>query len=110
MQHAAMTAHVEVVPRSEYDRFIVQRKADASGVALGKEEFDYVCSSCHRLDTTYVGPALRRNPLLHDRKGIETILRQGVGQMPAVGSDWTDAQIDALIAYTNTLRKHGRQR
>jgi cytochrome c oxidase subunit 2 len=110
VQHAAMTAHVEVVPRSEYDRFIAQRKADASGVALGKEEFDYVCSSCHRLDSTYVGPALRRNPLLHDRKGIETILRQGVGQMPAVGSDWTDGQIDALIAYTNTLRKRGRQR
>jgi len=110
VQHAAMTAHVEVVPRSEYDRFIEQRKADESGAALGKEEFDYVCSSCHRLDSTYVGPALRRNPLLHDRKGIETILRQGVGQMPAVGSDWTDAQIDALIAYTNTLRKHGRQR
>jgi cytochrome c oxidase subunit II len=110
VQHAAMTAHVEVVPRREYDRFIAQRKAEASGVALGKEEFDYVCSSCHRLDSTYVGPALRRNPLLHDRKGIETILRQGVGQMPAVGSDWTDAQIDALIAYTDTLRKHGSQR
>ena len=110
VQHAAMTAHVEIVPRSEYDRFIAQRMSDASGVALGKEEFDYVCSSCHRLDTTYVGPALRRNPLLHDRKGIETILRKGVGQMPAVGSDWTDAQIDALIAYTNTLGKRGSRR
>jgi hypothetical protein len=30
--------------------------------------------------------------------------------MPAVGSDWTDAQIDALIAYTKTFRKkHGSQ-
>jgi cytochrome c oxidase subunit II len=111
VQHAVMTAHVHVVPRSDYDRFIAQRKADAAGVALGKEEFDYVCSVCHRLDTRYIGPALRRNPLIHDRKGIETILRQGVGQMPPVGSDWTDAQIDALIAYTNTLRKkNGSQR
>jgi cytochrome c oxidase subunit 2 len=111
VQHAVMTAHVHVVPRSDYDRFIAQRKADAAGIALGKEEFDYVCSACHRLDTRYIGPALRRNPLIHDRKGIETILRQGVGQMPPVGSDWTDAQIDALIAYTNTLRKkHGSQR
>jgi mono/diheme cytochrome c family protein len=106
-----MTAHVSVVPRSHYDAFIANRKASPGSVGLGKEEFDYVCSNCHRLDTRYIGAALRRNPLLHDRKGIETILRKGVGQMPAVGSDWTDSQIDALIAYTNTLRKkHGSQR
>jgi mono/diheme cytochrome c family protein len=105
-----MTAHVQVVPRSAYDRFIAGRKAKASGVTLGKEEFDYVCSSCHRLDSRYIGPALRRNPLLRDRKGIEAILRKGVGRMPAVASDWTDAQIDALIAYTKTLRKRGSQR
>jgi cytochrome c oxidase subunit 2 len=111
VQHAEMTAHVTVVPRSHYDRFIAQRKANPSSIAMGKEVFDYVCSSCHRLDTRYIGPALRRNPLIHDRKGIETILRKGVGQMPAVGSDWTDEQIDALIAYTNTLRKNrGSQR
>jgi cytochrome c oxidase subunit 2 len=109
IQHAVMTAHVDVVPREQYDRFIAERKVDEGGAALGKEEFDYVCSTCHRLDSTYVGPALRKNPLLHDRKGIEAILRKGVGQMPAVASDWTDAQIDALIAYTKTLRKNGRQ-
>jgi cytochrome c oxidase subunit 2 len=110
LQHAAMIGHVRLVPRQQYEQFIAKRKANAAGIALGKEEFDYVCSSCHRLDTTYVGPALRHNPLIHDRKGIETILRRGVGQMPAVGSDWTDAQIDALIAYTKTFRKkHGSQ-
>jgi cytochrome c oxidase subunit 2 len=105
IQHALMTALVDVVPRSEYDRFIAQRKADESGVALGKEEYEYVCTSCHRLNQTYVGPALGGNPLLRDRKGIETMLREGVGKMPAVGSDWSDAQIDALVAYTKTLRK-----
>jgi len=105
LQHAVMGAHVRLVPRSEYDSFIAQRKTEEAGIALGKEEFDYVCSTCHRLDTTYVGPALRSNPLLHDRKGIEAILRKGVGQMPAVASDWTDAQIDALIAYTKTVKR-----
>ena len=25
--------------------------------------------------------------------------------MPAVASDWTDAQIDALVNYTKTLKK-----
>jgi cytochrome c oxidase subunit II len=105
IQHAMMTGHVHVVPRAQYDSFIAQRKAEAAGIALGKEEFDFVCSTCHRLDTRYIGPALRDNPLIHDRKGIETILRKGVGKMPAVGSSWTDAQIDALITYTNTIKK-----
>jgi cytochrome c oxidase subunit II len=110
VQHALMTAHVRVVPRSAYDRFIAERKTNASGTALGQEEFEYVCSSCHRLDSRYIGPALRQNPLLRDRKGIEAILRNGVGRMPAVASDWTDAQIEALIAYTKTIpRKRGSQ-
>ena len=30
--------------------------------------------------------------------------------MPAVGSDWTDDQIDALVEYTKTLvKRHERQ-
>jgi mono/diheme cytochrome c family protein len=103
-----MGATVKVVPRAEYDRFIQQRLS--GGTALGKEEWRGVCMQCHRLDHKYIGPALGGNPLLRDRKGIESILRQGVGKMPAVGSDWTDAQIDALIAYTKTLRKNGRNR
>jgi cytochrome c oxidase subunit 2 len=106
IQHAKMTGHVHVVPRAQYDRFIVQRKADEAGIALGKEEFTYVCLSCHRLNSAYVGPALLGNPLLKDRKGIESILRRGVGKMPAVASDWSDAQIDALVTYTKTLRKN----
>jgi heme/copper-type cytochrome/quinol oxidase subunit 2 len=105
IQHAAMTAHVDLVSRSAYEQFIAQRKAGDRGLALGKEEFDYVCASCHRLSDTYIGPALGGNPLLKDRKGIEDILRRGVGKMPAVASDWTDAQIDALVNYTKTLKK-----
>jgi cytochrome c oxidase subunit II len=106
IQHAIMTAHVDVVPRSTYEQFIAKRKADDRGIALGKEEYDYVCASCHRLNTTYIGPPLGGNPLLHDRKGIEDILRFGVGKMPAVASGWTDAQLDALVAYTKTLKKN----
>jgi cytochrome c oxidase subunit II len=107
IQHAKMQAHVKVVPRAEYDQFITNRKRNEASAVLGKEEFTVVCATCHRLDHRYIGPALGGNPLLRDRKGIEAILRQGVGKMPAVGSDWSDAQIDALIAYTKTLRKRG---
>jgi cytochrome c oxidase subunit 2 len=108
IQHAKMTAHVDVVPRAQYDKFIAQRKSNSS-MALGREEFQEVCSTCHRLDKSYVGPALGDNPLLTDAKGLSTILRQGVGRMPAVGSDWSKSQIDALVGYTKTLTKTKEQ-
>ena len=104
IQHALMDAVVDVVPRAQYDSFIQQRATNASGVNLGQEEFS-ACQSCHRLDHKYIGPALGGNPLLSDVKGLTTLLRSGQGQMPAVGKNWTDAQIQALVAYTKTLPK-----
>ena len=95
-----MTAEVDVVPRAEYDKFISTRATGAGEAALGKEEFTGVCEKCHRLDHVYVGPALGGNSLLANRKGIESLLRNGEGQMPAVAKNWTSAQIDALISYT----------
>ena len=70
---------------------------------LGQEEYQHVCAVCHKLNEAYVGPALGTNPLLTDAKDLTTILRQGVGNMPAVGSDWSDDQITALVNYTKTL-------
>jgi cytochrome c oxidase subunit 2 len=107
IQHAAMYATVHVVPRSEYDAFIAKRASPAGTLDLGREEWQGVCSTCHRLDHKYIGPALGGNPLLGDRRGIETLLRNGRGQMPAVGSNWTSHQIDALIAYTKRFSKQG---
>ena len=69
--------------------FIKERAANPASIELGKEEWEHVCSVCHKLDEAYVGPALGENPLLTHAKDLETILRQGVGKMPAVGSDWT---------------------
>jgi mono/diheme cytochrome c family protein len=62
---------------------------------------------CHRLDHTYVGPALGGNPLLAQRQGIDTLLRNGQGQMPAVGRTWSDSQIVALISYSKQFAKAG---
>jgi len=103
IQHAAMHATVQVVPRAQYDTFIAQRAQ--GGVALGQEEWQGVCQKCHRLDHTYIGPALSGNPLLADRKAIEVLLRGGQGQMPSVGRDWTSRQLDSLIAYTKQFAK-----
>jgi cytochrome c oxidase subunit II len=105
IQHAAMKAMVHVVPRAQYDAFIAKRASAAGTFELGREEWTGVCQSCHRLDHKYIGPALQGNPLLGDRRGIETLLRNGQGQMPSVGKNWSDHQIDALIAYTKQFAK-----
>jgi cytochrome c oxidase subunit 2 len=105
IQHASMTATVHVVPRAQYDQFVTQRAA--GGVALGKEEWQGVCMQCHRLDHKYIGPALGGNSLLTERKGLEQLLRNGRGQMPSVGRDWSGKQIDALISYTKQLGSGG---
>jgi cytochrome c oxidase subunit 2 len=100
VQHALMDGVVHVVPRPEYNAFVAKRASSAGALDLGREEWQGVCSKCHRLDHQYIGPALQGNPLIGDRKGIETLLRNGAGQMPAVGKNWTGAQIDALVSYT----------
>ena len=100
LQHALMTAVVDVVPRAQYDSFVATRASSAGQLALGQEEFQGVCQKCHRLDHAYIGPALGGNPLLADQKGITSLLRNGQGQMPAVGKNWTTAQIAALVSYT----------
>jgi cytochrome c oxidase subunit 2 len=105
IQHALMDGVVHVVPRAQYNQFIATRASAAGTVDLGREEWQGTCESCHRLDHKYIGPALGGNPLLSNRTGIEQLLRNGEGEMPAVGRNWTSHQIDALIAYTKTLGK-----
>jgi cytochrome c oxidase subunit II len=107
IQHALMDGVVHVVPRAQYDAFVSKRLQNASGPQLGQEEWTGVCMKCHRLDHTYIGPALGGNPLLGERTGIETLLRNGQGQMPAVGRTWSGSQIDALISYTKQFAKTG---
>jgi len=106
IQHTLMTAVVRVVPRAAYEAFIAGRAANPTSIALGREEYVHVCAVCHKLNAVYVGPALGGNPLLTDAKGLTTILREGFGTMPAVGSDWTDDQITALVRYTTALARH----
>jgi cytochrome c oxidase subunit 2 len=107
IQHALMLGHVDVVPRPVYEKFIATRKAvtPASNLALGKEEWQGVCSSCHRLDHKYIGPALQGNTLLGDVHGLTTLVRNGQGNMPAVGRNWSTRQIQALVSYTKQYAK-----
>ncbi|HEX7084274.1 MAG TPA: cytochrome c oxidase subunit II [Gaiellaceae bacterium] len=107
LQHAIMDATVHVVPRAQYSRFVDARAANPIATGLGKEEFAGVCMACHRLDHKFIGPALGGNPLLGDVKGISTLLRNGLNRMPAVGKNWTDGQIRALVSYTKQYAKGG---
>jgi cytochrome c oxidase subunit II len=105
IQHTLMLASVEVTTRAEYEKFIADRAANPSSLEVGKEEWEHVCSVCHRLDSTYIGPSLGNNPLMTRPARLAVLLRNGVGKMPAVGSDWTDDQIAALVDYYKTLPK-----
>lgn len=101
LQHAAMRAYVDVVPPAEYASFVAGGQPD-----LGKQEYTGVCAKCHRLaadSPPLVGPNLGGNPLLKDAKGLEQILRDGQGLMPAVGKGWSDAQMKALTDYAKGL-------
>jgi cytochrome c oxidase subunit 2 len=109
VQHALMDGHVEVVPRAQYRAFLTRRASAAGTYSLGREEWTGVCMKCHRLDHAYIGPALGGNPLLADRKGLATLLRNGQGQMPPVGKNWTPHQITALVSYTKKFAKAGGQ-
>jgi cytochrome c oxidase subunit 2 len=107
VQHALMNGYVDVIPKDRFDEWVADRAANPTSVTFGREEWQGACTKCHRLDEELVGPALGGNPLLADRNGLETLLRQGRGMMPAVGSTWTDDQIDALVAYTKRFARTG---
>ena len=62
---------------------------------------------CHRLNSAYIGPALRGNSLLANQAGLEQLVRNGRGQMPKVGAGWSHAEIDALVAYTKQFATGG---
>jgi len=112
VQHAFMRNSVRVVGQSTYDDYVAQQRQqlDARSKEFGKQEWDHVCAKCHRLDPTaekLIGPNLGANPLLKEADGLGTLVRNGRGNMPPVGANWSDAQVEALVAYTKTVSQVG---
>ena len=104
LEHARMLATVEVMSRPAFDAWLQQATTDDGAVALGKEEWEGVCAKCHGLAGE--GGIARRiagSPTLSNPQALETLVRNGLvrrtGVMPAVGAEWTDAQIQALASY-----------
>jgi mono/diheme cytochrome c family protein len=110
IQHAVMRATVEVMPRAEFDAWLADeaRKQQAGTSELGSETWAASCAKCHGMQAEgLVGPNIAGNSLLQDRKGLETLVREGGVQMPPVGQTWGDRQMDALFKYVSTEFKQG---
>ena len=102
IQHTAMLASVQVLPKATFDTWLDQRKQQqAAGTsALGKEEWIGSCAKCHGLaGEGLVGPAIASSPTLLDAARLTALLQNGKNLMPPVGRGWNGAQLDALAAY-----------
>ncbi len=85
---------------------------DPEAAARGQELFRQRCESCHleggRLPGSGLGfeppaPVLMDELRRHTPAFIARQIREGGGQMPAIGADLTDAQVADLIAYLSAL-------
>jgi cytochrome c oxidase subunit 2 len=103
--HAQMQARVIVEPASAYRQWL----ASQGKAQLGASEWRGVCAKCHGMKGQGdYGPSITGSPLLTDRQGLETIVRNGrdqsnvPGVMPPVGDGWSKQQFDALFSYVGS--------
>lgn len=102
IQHAAMKAEVEALPRQEFEAWLeAEAEAQEAGTSdLGEETFAGACAKCHGLaGEGDIGPRLQGNSLLEDANAVERVVRGGRGAMPPIGADWDDRQMDALTDF-----------
>ncbi len=102
LEHAQMLASVEVMSPDEFDAWLEQRRSeqDAGSGELGKEEWEGVCAKCHGMNGEGgIGPRIAGSPTLTDPDALGALVRNGRRTMPAVGSGWTDEQVQALANY-----------
>jgi cytochrome c oxidase subunit 2 len=96
LYHEAMRARVIATSEAEYQSWL----AGAATTDLGRAEFQGVCATCHGMKGQGgYGPALAANSIIVQPAALESIVRNGRGRMPAVATDWTKQQIDALLTY-----------
>jgi len=109
LEHAKMLASVEVLPADEFASWLAERDSEQASVGLGEEEWQGACAKCHGLGGEGgIAPLIVGSPVLTDPEALEEIVRNGRGEMPAVGSGWSEKQMDALIAYLRENPPSGR--
>jgi cytochrome c oxidase subunit II len=102
IQHAAMTGEVEALPREEFEDWLEEeaRAQEAGTSRLGEQTYLGACAKCHGAEGNGgIGPRLAGNPTLQENQLVERIVRNGRQQMPPIGPDWEDRQMEALIQY-----------
>jgi cytochrome c oxidase subunit II len=102
IQHAAMTASVEALPREEFESWLEdEARAQEAGTSdLGRETYLGACAKCHGLaGEGDIGPTLAGNGLLDDPEAVEEVVRNGRNAMPPVGRDWEERQMSALTTF-----------
>jgi cytochrome c oxidase subunit II len=111
IQHAAMTAEVEAMPRDEFEQWLDdEAQAQEDGTSdLGEETFAGACVKCHGVDGQGdIGPPLRGNQLVADAEAVEQVVRNGRNKMPPIGRDWNERQMKALTDYLEEELLRGR--
>lgn len=102
LYHAKMLATVEVMPASEFDAWLAQRRGQqtAGTSPLGEELWDGTCAKCHGLDGEGgYGPRIAGTALIQNAQSVETLLRKGGILMPPVGKDWNADEMTAVTDY-----------
>ena len=111
IEHAVMYTRVAAVPGQDYDAWVSKAAAaqdtPAGELALGKEEYDNVCATCHGLaGEGGIGPPIAGK--VTSKAGLTKLLYEGQDQpslssyMPPVGLGWSEQQIDDLFEYLTT--------
>jgi cytochrome c oxidase subunit 2 len=103
VQHAAMRTDVEVMSEGDFQGWLdeqEQQQRNPQGVtALGRQTFRGVCAKCHGVrGEGLIGPPITQ-AAVENEEALEDLIRNGRGDMPAVGRDWEERQMQALIAY-----------
>jgi cytochrome c oxidase subunit II len=103
IQHAAMRTAVEALPEDEYESWLAgqaREQEDPQGdTALGRSTYRGVCAKCHGFRREgLIGPQITAASV-ENEEAIEDLVRNGRGGMPAVGRDWEDTQMQALLAF-----------
>lgn len=77
---------------------------DTAQERRGQQLFAVHCHQCHPWGTAGLGPALNNKPL--PGIAIAAQVRRGLGEMPAFSeAELSDAELDALVAYVEALRR-----
>ena len=101
LEHARCSPRSRSSTRDSSTHGFSERETTQAAVDLGREEWEGVCAKCHGLGGEGgIAPVIAGSPILADPEAVENVIRNGIrGDMPAVGSEWSDAQIESLIAY-----------